>query len=94
MALQPAAGARDLHPGAVETNRRLAELLAGVYRLWGYQEVAPPTIERIDSLKAGGAIADREIVRLASDDPLGLRPELTAPIARAASTRQIGRAHV
>ena len=91
MALQPAAGARDLHPGAVETNRRLAELLARVYRLWGYQEVAPPTVERIDSLQAGGAIDGREIVRLASDEPLGLRPELTAPIARAASTRMADR---
>ncbi|KEF42808.1 MAG: ATP phosphoribosyltransferase [Cyanobium sp. CACIAM 14] len=87
MALQPAAGARDLNPGQVDSNRRLCDLLAGVYRLWGYQEVAPPTIERLDTLEAGGAIAEREVVRLASDDPLGLRPELTAPIARAASTR-------
>ena len=91
MALQPAAGARDLNPGAVESNRRIAELLAAVYRLWGYQEVAPPSIERLDSLEAGGAIHRREIVRLATDDPLGLRPELTAPIARAASTRMLAR---
>lgn len=87
MALQPAAGARDLQPGAVESNRRIAELLAGVYRLWGYQEVAPPTIERLDSLEAGGAINSGEILRLAADDPLGLRPELTAPVARAACSR-------
>jgi ATP phosphoribosyltransferase regulatory subunit len=91
MALQPAAGARDLNPGAVESNRRLAEVLAAVYRLWGYQEVAPPTVERLDSLEAGGAIDRREIVRLATDEPLGLRPELTAPIARAASTRMLTR---
>jgi ATP phosphoribosyltransferase regulatory subunit len=87
MALQPAAGARDLNPGQVESNRHLCELLAEVYRLWGYQEVAPPTIERIDTLEAGGAIAARELVRLVADDPLGLRPELTASIARAAGTR-------
>jgi ATP phosphoribosyltransferase regulatory subunit len=87
MVLQPAAGARDLHPGAVESNRRIAELLAGVYRLWGYQEVAPPTIERLDALKAGGAIDGSEILRLATDGPLGLRPELTAPITRAACSR-------
>ncbi|WP_216903170.1 ATP phosphoribosyltransferase regulatory subunit [Synechococcus sp. CCY 9618] len=91
MALQPAAGARDLNPGQVDSNRRLSDLLASVYRLWGYQEVAPPTIERLDTLEAGGAIAERELVRLAADDPLGLRPELTAPIARAASTRMLGR---
>jgi ATP phosphoribosyltransferase regulatory subunit len=87
MALQPAAGARDLNPGEVDSNRRLCELLAEVYRLWGYQEVAPPTIERMDTLEAGGAIAERDVVRLAADEPLGLRPELTASIARAASTR-------
>ncbi|MFM7268127.1 MAG: ATP phosphoribosyltransferase regulatory subunit [Cyanobium sp.] len=91
MALQPAAGAKDLHPLAVESNRRLAERLAGIYRLWGYEEVSPPTIERLDSLEAGGAIDQREILRLASDEPLGLRPELTAPIARAASTRMLSR---
>jgi len=87
MALQPAAGARDLQPGAVESNRRISELLAGVYRLWGYQEMTPPTIERLSSLEAGGAINSGEILRLAADDPLGLRPELTAPIARAACSR-------
>ena len=91
MALQPAAGARDLQPGAVESNRRISELLAGVYRLWGYQEVTPPTIERLTSLEAGGAINSSEILRLAADDPLGLRPELTAPIARAACSRMRGR---
>jgi ATP phosphoribosyltransferase regulatory subunit len=91
MALQPAAGARDLQPGAVESNRRISELLAGVYRLWGYQEVTPPTIERLTSLEAGGAINSGEILRLAADEPLGLRPELTAPIARAACSRMRAR---
>ncbi len=87
MALQPAAGARDRNPWEVDSNRRLRALLAEVYRLWGYQEVDPPTIERLDTLEAGGAIATRELVRLAADEPLGLRPELTASIARAACTR-------
>ena len=91
MALQPAAGARDLNPREVERQRRLCEQLAEVYRRWGYQEVAPPTIERIDTLEAGGAIAEREVVRLVADAPLGLRPELTASIARAASTRMANR---
>ncbi|MEB3334967.1 MAG: ATP phosphoribosyltransferase regulatory subunit [Cyanobacteriota bacterium] len=91
MALQPAAGARDLNPREVERQRRLCDQLAEVYRRWGYQEVAPPTVERLDTLKAGGAIADREVVRLVADDPLGLRPELTASIARAACTRMAHR---
>jgi ATP phosphoribosyltransferase regulatory subunit len=91
MALQPAAGARDLNPREVENQRWLCEQLARVYRRWGYQEVAPPSIERLDTLEAGGAIAGREVVRLVADAPLGLRPELTASIARAASTRMVHR---
>ncbi|MFM7360946.1 MAG: ATP phosphoribosyltransferase regulatory subunit [Cyanobium sp.] len=91
MALQPAAGVRDLNPRQVDRNRRLCEQLAEVYRLWGYQEVAPPAIERLDTLEAGGAIDERELVRLVADEPLGLRPELTASIARAAGTRMADR---
>jgi ATP phosphoribosyltransferase regulatory subunit len=91
MALQPAAGARDLNPRQVDRNRRLCERLAGVYRRWGYQEVAPPSIERLDTLEAGGGIEERMVVRLAAEEPLGLRPELTASIARAACTRLAAR---
>lgn len=91
MALQPAAGARDLNPREVEHNRLLCGQLAQVYRLWGYQEVAPPHFEHLDTLEAGGGIDGRELVRLAADEPLGLRPELTASIARAASTRLASR---
>jgi ATP phosphoribosyltransferase regulatory subunit len=87
MALQPAAGARDLHPRQVDRNRQLCQQLAAVYRLWGYQEVAPPMVERIDTLEAGGGISEREVARLTAEEPLGLRPELTASIARAACTR-------
>ena len=87
MALQPAAGARDLNPREVEANRWLCEQLASVYRLWGYAEVSPPAVERLETLEAGGSINDRELVRLAAAEPLGLRPEMTASIARAACTR-------
>ena len=53
MALQPAAGARDLNPRQVETNRNLTERLARVFRLWGYDEVSPPRVERMKTLMAG-----------------------------------------
>ncbi|MFM7435709.1 MAG: ATP phosphoribosyltransferase regulatory subunit, partial [Vulcanococcus sp.] len=74
MALQPAAGARDLNPREVEANRWLCDRLAAVYRLWGYAEVSPPAVERLETLEAGGSIQDRELVRLAAAEPLGLRP--------------------
>ncbi len=87
MALQPAAGARDLNPREVDGNRWLCDQLAEVYRRWGYAEVAPPLVERLETLEAGGGIRNQELARLASDEPLGLRPEMTASIARAACTR-------
>ncbi len=87
MALQPAAGARDLLPRDVEANRWIADSLAEVYRRWGYAEVMPPSIERLDTLEAGGAIDGGEVLRVVADEPLGLRPELTASIARAAGSR-------
>ena len=91
MALQPAAGARDLNPQQVDGNRTLVSELARVYRLWGYEEVAPPTIERLETLQAGGGIDGRDLVRLATEEAHGLRPEMTASIARAAGTRMAGR---
>ena len=87
MALQPAAGTRDLNPREVVGNRWLSEQLGQVYRLWGYVEVSPPSVERLQTLEAGGRINDSDVLRLATDDPLGLRPEMTASIARAACTR-------
>eukprot|EP01036_Dinobryon_divergens_P057373 gene57373-76598_t len=62
MALQPAAGAKDLNPRDVERNRQICDQLAAIYRLWGYQEVTPPSFERLDTLEAGGAIDGREVV--------------------------------
>ena len=87
MALQAAAGVRDLNPQQVERNQQLNQRVSDVYRLWGYEEVSPPRIERLDTLMAGGAIDGRDIIRLVADEPLGLRPEMTASIVRAACTR-------
>ena len=39
MALQPASGVRDLNPQQVQRNQELRETLAGVFRLWGFEEV-------------------------------------------------------
>ena len=58
-----------------------------VYKLWGYEEVAPPTLERLQTLMAGGAISNSDIVKVVADEAIGLRPEMTASIARVASTR-------
>jgi ATP phosphoribosyltransferase regulatory subunit len=87
MALQPASGARDLLPQDVGANRWICERLAKVYQRWGYEEVMPPSLERLDTLEAGGAIDAGSVLQVVADEPLGLRPEMTASIARAACTR-------
>ena len=59
-----------------------------MFRLWGYDEVSPPRVERMDTLMAGGAIAsNRTSCGWWPMSPRGCRPEMTASIARAACTR-------
>ena len=85
--MQPASGARDLNPQQVEVNHLIANKLSNVFKLWGYEELSPPYIERLETLMAGDAIANKDILKVVSDEPLGLRPEMTTSISRAASTR-------
>ena len=87
MALQPASGAQDLLPRDVGVNRWICEQLAAIYSRWGYEEVTPPSLERLDTLEAGGAIEASQVLQVVADEALGLRPEMTASIARAACTR-------
>ncbi len=87
MTLQPASGARDLNPQQVRKNHLIASKLSSLYQLWGYERISPPHIERLDTLMAAGGISNNEILKIVSDESLGLRPEITASIVRAASTR-------
>ena len=87
MTLQPASGARDLNPQQVKKNHLIASKLSSLYKLWGYEQISPPHIERLETLMAAGGISSNEILKIVADEPVGLRPELTASIVRAASTR-------
>ncbi len=89
MVHQPPAGARDLLPLDVSQKRWIESRLQQVFGGWGYQRIITPSLERLDTLAAGGAIDLSSVVRVESeeDSGLGLRPELTASIARAAVTR-------
>ncbi len=87
MAIQPALGTKDLNPQEVQRNQLLSTKLADLYKQWGYEEVSPPNIDTLETLMADGGIEEKDIVKLSADQPLGLRPEMTASIARAATTR-------
>ena len=92
MVYQPPAGARDLLPLDVAQKRWIEDRLEEVFQGWGYHRIITSTLERIDTLMAGGAIERSTVIQLQNiqDEELGLRPELTASIARAAVTRMAG----
>ncbi len=93
MVYQPAAGARDLLPLDVEKKRWIEDRLQQVFHRWGYHRIITSTLERMDTLMAGEAIQRQMVIQLqqnGEDDELGLRPELTASIARTVVTRMAG----
>jgi ATP phosphoribosyltransferase regulatory subunit len=92
MVYQPPAGARDLLPLDVAQKRWLEDRLQQVFHRWGYHRIITSTLERLDTLMAGGAIARSTVIQLQQldEESLGLRPELTASIARTAVTRMAG----
>ncbi len=89
---QPPAGARDLLPLEVAQKAWINDCLQAVFQRWGYQRIVTSTLEWLETLMAGGAIERSTVIQLQdiSEGTLGLRPELTASIARAAVTRMAG----
>jgi ATP phosphoribosyltransferase regulatory subunit len=92
MVHQSPAGARDLLPLEVAQKRWIADRLQHVFHAFGYHRIITSTLEWLDTLMAGGAIERSTVIQLqdAQEGTLGLRPELTASIARAMATRLAG----
>jgi len=95
MTYQPPAGARDLLPLEVAQKAWINDHLQQVFQQWGYQRIVTSTLELLDTLTAGGAIDPATVIQLRdnSQGTLGLRPEVTASIARAAVTRMAGNSY-
>ncbi|MEL6382652.1 MAG: ATP phosphoribosyltransferase regulatory subunit [Cyanobacteria bacterium J06626_18] len=89
MVYQPPSGTRDLLPLDVAQKHWIETRLEQMFQRWGYHRIITSTVESLDTLMAGGAIDQSSVVELQGVDGqrLGLRPELTASIARAAVTR-------
>lgn len=92
MVHQSPAGARDLLPLEVAQKRWIADRLQYVFHTFGYHRIITSTLEWLDTLMAGGAIERSTVIQLQDDreGTLGLRPELTASIARAMAARLAG----
>jgi ATP phosphoribosyltransferase regulatory subunit len=91
MIYQPPTGARDLLPVDVAQKRWIEHRLQDVLHRWSYHHIITPTLERLDTLMAGGAVQPETVIQVwdAAEGILGLRPELTASIARVAATRMV-----
>lgn len=90
MVYQSPSGARDLLPLDVAQKRWIEDRLQQVFHRWGYHRIITSTLERLDTLMAGGAIERSTVIQLQANEEVGLRPELTASIARTAVTRMAG----
>ncbi len=91
MVYQPPLGARDLLPLDVDQKIWIERRLQQVFHRFGYHRIITSTLERLDTLTAGGAVQPSTVIQLQESDEvgLGLRPEFTASIARATVTRMI-----
>ncbi len=89
MVHQSPLGARDLLPLDVTQKLWIERRLQQVFHRWGYHRIITSTLERLDTLMAGGAVQRSTVIQLleTEDQGLGLRPELTASIARTVVTR-------
>lgn len=89
MVYQAPSGARDLLPLDVAQKHWIEDRLEQVFQRWGYHRIITSTVERLDTLMAGGAIDQSAVIELhqSTGQRLGLRPELTASIARTAVSR-------
>ncbi len=91
MVYQSPIGARDLLPLDVAQKIWIEKRLQEVFQRWSYHRIITSTLERLDTLMAGGAIERSTVIQFqdAEDEVLGLRPEITASIARTAVTRML-----
>ncbi|MEN9218578.1 MAG: ATP phosphoribosyltransferase regulatory subunit [Gloeomargarita sp. DG_2_bins_126] len=88
MTFQPPTGSRDLLPLEVLQKTWIRERLQRAFHSWGYQRVVTPTLERLDTLVAGGRVRPERVVQIQDRDGIyGLRPDVTASIARVAASR-------
>jgi ATP phosphoribosyltransferase regulatory subunit len=83
------AGARDLLPLDVVQKQWIETSLQTVFQSWGYHCIITPTLEHLETLTVGGAVQIESVIQVdgSNGEILGLRPELTASIARAYASR-------
>src|SRR5213080_1711233 len=78
-------GLRDLFPDQMLARQRMIDTIRRVYELYGFVPLSTPAIEFLDVLSgSAGQEAQQSIFRVTNpeNEPLGLRFDLTVPLAR------------
>lgn len=81
-------GMRDYLPDQLTKQRHIEDKLKTCMSRWGYQEILTPTLEYYDTVGDASATMDSKLFKLLDRQgrTLVLRPDVTAPIARVASS--------
>ncbi|GED15672.1 ATP phosphoribosyltransferase regulatory subunit [Aneurinibacillus migulanus] len=81
-------GMRDILPDVLEKQRWLEHQVKACMKQWGYREIGTPTLEYYDTVGGASATLDNKLFKLLDSEgkTVVLRPDMTAPIARVASS--------
>ncbi|MCQ4087737.1 ATP phosphoribosyltransferase regulatory subunit [Saccharibacillus sp. JS10] len=81
-------GVRDYLPRATRRLRRIERSVLDCMSRWGYDPIKTPTMEYYDTVGLASSTPDRKLYKLLNNrgQTLVLRSEMTAPIARVASS--------
>lgn len=79
-------GMRDILPEDAMLRREVLETVERIYRNYGYVPIETPAIEYLSTLKAKGGEEINKQIFIFKDEEVGLRFDLTVPLARVAAT--------
>ncbi|MBB6673155.1 ATP phosphoribosyltransferase regulatory subunit [Cohnella nanjingensis] len=81
-------GVKDYLPHAVTKLRRIERNVLACMHRWGYEQIMTPTIEYYDTVGVASATSDQKLFKLLNHrgTTIVLRSDVTAPIARVASS--------
>ncbi len=87
--LQIPYGTKDILPGEARAKRRMEDKIAANFLSWGYDEVATPTFEYLDTFSIGNSGVSEESMKFLdrNNRTLVLRSDMTTPLARLVATR-------
>ena len=87
--LQIPYGTKDILPGEARAKREIEASIIKNFMAWGYDEVATPTFEYLDTFvdESTGLLSDSFKFFDRNNQALVLRSDMTKPIARMVATR-------